>query len=161
MDSNSITVPFSIMNLRPTYILLSLAFSVASPVFAASISCAPTVAAQEDEAQWNFELPQAVKHALDAADRSLLSPFLASTVELQLPDCSGIFSKKQAEMILAKFLAGHRGLVYYPCREETIADATLTIGRFSNSNADFGVYVLTQSVNGSKQIKQFRIEEQK
>ena len=149
------------MNLRLTYLILLLALSAVSPLPATAALTPKQASPQDDGSQWSYQLPYAVKQALDGADRSLFSPFLAGMVELQLPDCSGIFSKKQAEMILAKFLSQHHGLTYSVCREEALADATLTIGRFAGQNVSFGVYLLTQSVNGSKQIKQFRIEEQK
>lgn len=64
-------------------------------------------------------------------------------------------------MILSKFMATHHGMSFSVNREESISDATITIGSFSDGDISFGVYVLSQPAAGIQQIKQLRIEEQK
>ena len=106
-------------------------------------------------------MPIAVKSAFDSGSQSPMAGYLGDSVEILLPDCSGIFSKRQAEMLLAKFLGTHREVVYSVDHEETLGDAVLSIGRLSGSGQDFRVCILLQQTGGVQQIKQLRIEEQK
>lgn len=142
-------------------LILTIFLQLAFPVGNVSATCAGNWSIQSDGGRWGYKVPYAVKLAFDGGDHSALSPCLASTVELQLPDCSGIFSKKQAEMILSKFMVAHPSMTYSVSREESVSGATLTIGKLSGNAASFGVYVLSQPTGGSQQIKQLRIEEQK
>lgn len=117
--------------------------------------------AQVGESQWPHSVPMAVKSALDSGDVSLLAGHLGGSVELQLPDYSGIFSKKQGEMILSKFLSLHRKMVYSVDHEEALGEATLTIGKLVGDDAAFSVYIILHPAGDSRLIKQLRIEEQK
>lgn len=117
--------------------------------------------AQDDGARWTYVVPMAVKSALDSGDVSLLASHLGGSVELQLPDYSGIFSKKQGEMILAKFLSLHRKMVYSVDHEEALGEATLSIGKLVGSGVTFSVYIILHPAGEIRQIKQLRIEEQK
>ncbi len=146
---------------RLIYLTIAALLLVAQPLTHATAAPLTMQSRQADTPNWPYEVPHAFKQALDAADHSLMSPYLANTVELRLPDCSGIFSKKQAEMILSKFMATHHGMSFSVNREESISDATITIGSFSDGDISFGVYVLSQPAAGIQQIKQLRIEEQK
>ncbi len=146
---------------RLVSLILALSLQLALPFQDASAACVGYLSFQSGGDGWPHKVPYAVKLALDGGDHSVISPCLANTVELQLPDCSGIFSKKQAEMILSKFMADHSSMTYSVSREESVSGATLTIGKLSGSAASFGVYVLSQPAAGSQQIKQLRIEEQK
>lgn len=103
----------------------------------------------------------AVKSAFDSGSQSPMASYLGGSVEILLPDCSGIFSKRQAEMLLAKFLGAHRGVVYTVDHEESLGDAILSIGRLAGQGHDFRVCILLQQTGDSQQIKQLRIEEQK
>lgn len=124
-------------------------------------------AAQQDdngagsEGEWAFVVPQPVKVALDGADAGSLSSFFGNSVDLQLPNVSGIFSKKQSEMIIGKFLNLHKGLMYSLEHEEAAGEATLAIGTLANNDEIFRVFILLQPVADSQQIKQLRIEAQK
>ncbi|MGN0010867.1 MAG: DUF4783 domain-containing protein, partial [Marinilabiliaceae bacterium] len=55
------------------------------------------------------ETAERMRLAFDAGDNSSICALVGSSVELQMPDASGIFSKKQAEMIIGKFLSLHPG----------------------------------------------------
>lgn len=116
---------------------------------------------QDEGGEWPYEVPIAVKSAFDSGSQSPMAGYLGDSVEILLPDCSGIFSKRQAEMLLAKFLGTHREVVYSVDHEETLGDAVLSIGRLSGSGQDFRVCILLQQTGGVQQIKQLRIEEQK
>lgn len=100
----------------------------------------------------------AVKQAFEAGDHTGISSLFGSSVELQLPNVSGIFSKKQSDMIVGQFLASHAGLVYELDHEEVADSSTLTLGRATKDGEAFRVCILFQQSAGTQQIKQLRIE---
>lgn len=135
----------------------------ASSVLALLILCVPISAfAQvnaEDEADVAASvLGQAVSRAFDSNDHTAISSLFGPSVEIQLPNVSGIFSRKQSDMIVGQFLAIHQGLTYELDHEEVADDATLTIGRATRQTEAFRVCILSQQANNFLQIKQLRIE---
>lgn len=121
--------------------------------------CAPVRSyGQENLSAGSATLVQEVKKALGSGDQSIMSRFFGPSVEVQLPNVSGIFSKKQSEMIVGQFLTAHPGLAYDLDHEEVADDATLTIGRASRESEVFRVCIISQQIGNSLQIKQLRIE---
>ncbi len=119
----------------------------------------PSVAQDVSSGEWSYVLPVSAKKAFDTNSSQLISPLLGSSVELRLPDCSGVYSKKQAEMLISSFLSTNQGYTYTVDHEETVGSSTLTIGLLSKDASVFRVSILTQpSEDGSLQIKQFKIE---
>lgn len=112
-------------------------------------------------AAWQFELPLQVKEAIEKGNSVSLANFFGITVDMQLPNCAGIFSKRQAEMILSKFLAAHEGLSLSVKSEKSTGDADLTIGSLSGNGETFVVYILHSRSGGATVIKQLRIEIQR
>lgn len=131
------------------------------------LSPTPTMAQKDstelksEAAQWLHVLPQNVAGAIGRGDVAGLSPSLGQSVELRMPNGSGVYSKKQAEMILADFFAAHRSKSYRIDREGSEGSATQTIGTLQTEKGTFRISLLSQQFKGSFQIKQFRIEEQK
>ncbi len=118
-------------------------------------------AQSDDAAGWEHSVPLSVKEAFDEADHGKLTAFFGSSVELQLPNVSGIFSRKQSEMILSKFLSLHPSLVFVVDHEEAVGESILSIGTLSNADESFRVSMLLQPEANTQQIKQLRIENQK
>lgn len=144
--------------LKPT-----ISASLASFVFALLLMCVPVSASAQVKAEGEVDvsasvLGQAVRKAFDSNDHSAISSLFGPSVELQLPNVSGIFSRKQSDMIVGQFLAIHQGLTYELDHEEVADDATLTIGRASRQFEAFRVCILSQQSNDFLQIKQLRIE---
>ena len=110
---------------------------------------------------WSYAMPISVKQAFDAGDHAPVAQFFSSTVELRLPNGNGIYSKKQAEMILGEYFAQHKGMVFSVDHEESVGVSTLTIGNLSLGAQKFRVYILSHLDAGAYSIKQFRIEELK
>ncbi len=110
---------------------------------------------------WKYELPFQVKDALEKGNSVSLSNFFGGSVDMQLPNCAGIFSKRQAEMILSKFLAAHDGLSLTVKSEKSTGDANLTIGSLAGNGESFVVYILHSTSEGVTLIKQLRIEIQR
>ncbi len=110
---------------------------------------------------WSYVLPLQVKEAIEKGNSVSLASYFGGTVDMQLPNCAGIFSKRQAEMILSKFLAAHDGLVLYVKSEKSTGDADLTIGSLVGDGESFVVYILHSHSGGVTLIKQLRIEIQR
>lgn len=144
-------------------LLIATAATAASLLLAPAQSWArPEAACAEPEVrQWPYELPRSVAKALGRGDVAGLSPSIGQSVELRLPNGSGVYSKKQAEMILSDFFSTHSSTSYSIDREEKDGLATLTIGLLQTSKGTLRLSILSQKNGGSFQIKQFRIEEQK
>lgn len=137
----------------------SLRAMLASLMGLALMLCAPVCSfGQESDAAGSAALVQGVKRAFDAGDHSSISSLFGTTVELQLPNVSGIFSRKQSEMIVGQFLSAHTGLAYELDHKEGTAEATMTIGRATRQGEAFRVCILSQQSGNSLQIIQFRIE---
>lgn len=112
-------------------------------------------------ASWQYELPLQVKDALEKGNSVSLANFFGGTVDMQLPNCAGIFSKRQAEMILSKFFAAHEGLSLSVNIEKSTGDADLTIGSLAGNGESFVIYILHSRSGGVTVIKQLRIEIQR
>ena len=123
--------------------------------------CVSASAQSDGAAEWGHTVPLPVKEAFDDADHNKLTAFFGGSVDLQLPNASGIFSRKQSEMILSKFLSLHPDLVFSVDHEEAAGELILSIGTLSSSDESFRVSMLLQPVANSQQIKQLRIENQK
>lgn len=137
--------------------------SFAPFVFATLFLCVPTLARAQEGAEAQADgvadvLGMAVRKAFDSSDHTAISSLFGSSVELQLPNVSGIFSRKQSDMIVGQFLSIHQGLTYELDHEEVADDATLTIGRATRQAEAFRVCILSQQTNDFLQIKQLRIE---
>lgn len=125
----------------------------------AALVAGPTMA--QEQSEWSYLMPEAVKSAMEKGQHSVMTPYLGASVELLLPNGSGIFGKKQAEMLIGDFLANHGGLTYKVDHEEKMGNSTMTIGVVENTDTRYRIYVLTQQVGDKQQIKQLKIEEHK
>lgn len=124
--------------------------------------CAPCGAGvcAQSAGGWSYSLPSEVCHALQSGDIVKLAGFLNNTVEVTVPDGSGIYSRKQAEMVLAGFFANVRQQAYAIDHEKSVGDSTLSIGSLTADNVVYRIYILTQMFNGECLIHQLRIEVQ-
>lgn len=149
------------------YVLLLGLFTISSVSALATtkVTVEEIVKAQVSEAEggetWPHGIPQAVKKAIDASQVSDMSHLLGASVELLLPNSSGIYSKKQAEMLIGEFLTSHPQLSYSVDHEECTGSNVLTIGMMRGADGNFRISVLTQKRGETQQIKQLKIEEQK
>lgn len=147
------------MQLRKTTLQVTFALMLSAVLFASapasSYAQEQTVAEQSGA---TVALDLALRRALTTGDHSAVSAFFGQSVELQLPTTSGIFSGRQADMILGQFLSYNNGLSYELDHEEMTDDAILTIGRAEGTDESFRICVLSQQSDNSLQIKQLRIE---
>ncbi|MBQ3635497.1 MAG: DUF4783 domain-containing protein [Bacteroidales bacterium] len=110
---------------------------------------------------WNYSLPVDVKHSIEKSDASKLSTLLAETVEISLPTGSGIYGRRQAEMVMADYLHQHRGVQMTVQREEKAEGSTRTISLLNDSKGQMTMTILFMQTGAVSQIKQIRIENRK
>lgn len=106
-------------------------------------------------------LQEAVQQAFTARLSTPLTPHFAGQVELRIPGRSGIFSKKQAEMILANFLREAGEGEYRFDHTERGDETSLTIASWTAATARYRVQLLTIGDGDTTRIKQLKIEETK
>lgn len=90
-----------------------------------------------------------------------LTPYFAGQVELRIPGKSGIFSRKQAEMIVASFLAETAGGIYLFDHEERSDDSAVSIASWKARGTQYRIQLLTTGEGDTTKIKQLKIEEVK
>ena len=97
--------------------------------------------------------------ALEQNDAKGLSEFFALKIDLNLPDAKGLYSKKQAALILADFFKKNEGLVYAVKHQGGAKSATkFDIGELKNDLLSYRTYILYQEKDGSLQIIELRFE---
>ena len=111
----------------------------------------------EDTLEWNYVLDSKVYEAMMHSDAAQLSTMLNATVEMTMPQgTSGVYSRKQAEVILDEFLSTTSNPVYTIEHERPNGNATLTILNLQTDKANYRIFILTQSAGTI--IRQIRIE---
>ncbi len=108
-----------------------------------------------------YLLPQDVKTAFEKSDMKHLSAYIAPTIEISLPTGSGIYGKRQAEMVLNEYLQMHKGMTMNITGEENVLQATKTNGKISHNGKTMFISILFQRNKNSIQIKQIRIDDKK
>lgn len=110
-----------------------------------------------ESAYWNYALPIEVYDAIAQNRPSDMQPWLNTSVEVIAPRSSGVFSSRQAQVVIDDIFSSLSIRSYEVECERTTGDQTLTIGTLVTSGAKYRVYILTNN----KRIQQIKIEEQK
>ena len=106
--------------------------------------------------EWSYALPQSIYKMLCSKNIQALSDKFNSAIEISLPQSSGLYSKKQGEMILSDFFASLGNIQVTIDHERSVGEATSTICTCKSGNKKYRIYILTQN----QSIQQLRIEEQ-
>ncbi|MBR6251649.1 MAG: DUF4783 domain-containing protein [Bacteroidales bacterium] len=109
---------------------------------------------------WSHKLPKKLFEAVERGDVVEIVSQCSNQVEMSLPSGSGIYSKKQAEVILSEFFASTGTFACSITNEKTIGAATRTIATLKSKTNQYRLYILRQSHGATAFIQQFRIEEQ-
>ncbi|MEQ8907569.1 MAG: DUF4783 domain-containing protein [Vicingaceae bacterium] len=96
---------------------------------------------------------------LDNGDAAKLSSFFSKKVDLKVPNSKGIYSKKQAELVMADFFDDNLALKYNVKHYGgSKAKAKFEIGELVNKEKKYRTYLLYQTNDSSLQIIELRIE---
>jgi hypothetical protein len=89
-----------------------------------------------------------------------LSKFFNDKVELTLPSKSGVYSKEQAQFIIADFFSNNRPVSFQINHEGTRDNSSYAIGSYVSSKEKFRFYFLTKNIDNKTVIIQIRIDKQ-
>ena len=113
----------------------------------------------DSEPQWSFKLSSVFWESLLKADIPQISSFFSASIEISLPSGSGLYSKKQAEVILSNFIKSNSISDAAIDHEKQMGNSILTIGSISIDNSQYRIYILSIPDNQGE-VQQLRIEEE-
>ncbi len=100
-----------------------------------------------------------VAAAIRTGDAHQVAGYFADNVDLKVLEQENIYSKAQAELILADFFVKH------PVKAFTIVhksvpknDSQFAIGTLETTNGKYRVHYLMKTITGKTSVTQFRIE---
>jgi len=98
---------------------------------------------------------QKINDAIQKADASLLSKYMANTIELSLPGNEGNFSKKQATILLQSFFKDNPPKNFKVKHKGTSNDDSVyCICEYETSTGIFRTYYLCSAQNGELKLFQ-------
>lgn len=109
---------------------------------------------------WTHKIPENIFRAVERCDAIEIVRQSANQIELTLPSGGGVYSKRQAEVILSRFFSRTGSCTCSIINEKTIGMSTNTIVSLKSRTSKYRLYILWQKEGGSDLIQQFRIEEQ-
>ena len=102
----------------------------------------------------SVEVPSEIVVALNIGDASQLSNYLNTNVELFIENKNDVFSKSQANQIVADFFRKNRVSSFILLHKGNKDAASFVIGTLKTATGNFRLYVLTRK----NEIQQLRIE---
>ena len=104
---------------------------------------------------------QEITSAIGSGNWKKIASYFDTSIELNLPDNEGLYSKAQAELILKDFFTKNTAKSYTAKHGGESKDgAHFTIGTLSTSNGNFRTYFFLKKEGDKKLIKEFRIEKE-
>ena len=101
-----------------------------------------------------------VVKATKSGNAQVLSVHFFNNIELVLPGKTGVFSKKQAEMIVKDFFGKNPPVDFRIIHEGRKENASYAIGNYSASTGNYRFTFLTKNTASKVLIHQLRIEKQ-
>lgn len=105
-------------------------------------------------------LPYSVLRATQEGDAVGLAESFNSNIELILPTKNGVFSKSQAEYVMADFFKEYPSASFTVIHQGKRESASFTIGKYTSANGVFRFTFLSKSSGGAALIHQLRIEKE-
>jgi len=94
-------------------------------------------------------------------DANGLAAYFNGSIEMNLPDQNGIYQKEQAIMLLKSFFASHPPQSFEVKHEGgSKRKSSFQIGKLKSKTSVFRTYLIYNSVDGTIQIIELRIEEE-
>lgn len=115
----------------------------------------------QDRNGWKYQLPKECWDAMLGGRTQEVAKYFASSVELSLPSGSGIYSSKQATVVLEEFLSKGTPKNAEVDNERQTGRSTMMIATAEIAGRAYRLYFLTQQEVDKCQIIKLRIEEEK
>jgi len=107
------------------------------------------------------EIPPQIFESLKIANIEQLSPFLSSSVELQILEKDDIYSKSQSTIIIKSFFDKITIKTFSILHQGGKEEAQYAICQIIDTNGKkYRIYFLVKEINKKTLIHQFRIEEE-
>ena len=142
------------------YLLLVFMVFINTRIGAQNQARNETITIDTISTHWSHKLPKKLFEAVERGDAIEIVKQCNSQIEMTLPTGSGIYSKKQAEVVLTEFFATTGSFACSITNEKTIGAATRTIATLKSKTNQYRLYILRQSHGAAAFIQQFRIEAQ-
>jgi len=104
---------------------------------------------------------KSIQEAIKNGDAKVLASYFYSTVELNLPDAKGSFSKSQAELLLKNFFNVHKPKDFSVIKEGTSSGekSKFAVGSYADTDGKkFRVYYLIKEISGNNYISVIKFE---
>ncbi len=134
----------------------SLVYSILFILFLAVGVVAITVKAQETT-DWQYQLLPSIHEAFEHEDWPTVATFFSTSVEMTTTTASGVYSNRQAQVVLSDFFANIAIDTLTLDIERTIGEMTLTIGTIHTQEKNYRLHLLMQ--NKEHIIQQLKIED--
>ncbi|MCQ2201500.1 MAG: DUF4783 domain-containing protein [Bacteroidales bacterium] len=115
----------------------------------------------QERSGWKYQLPKECWDAMLGGKTQDVAKYFASSVELSLPSGSGIYSSKQATVVLEEFLSKGTFKNADVDNERQTGNTTMMIATAEIAGRTYRLYILTQQEADKSQIIKLRIEEEK
>lgn len=105
-------------------------------------------------------IPEGVDSALNAGNAKELASHFNASIDLNIPNNEGVFSKAQAELILKTFFQKNKPKSYTEAHHGDSKNSTYySIGNLKTSTGAFRTYILYKKEKKEIVILELRIEE--
>ncbi len=106
-------------------------------------------------------VPDGVIEAIKTGNSKKLASYFNSSINLVILENSGVYTKKQSEIIIRDFFEENKPSGFQIIHEGEQLTSSFIIGRLkSYSGGIFRIYLLMQEFNGKTVITEFKIEEE-
>lgn len=105
-------------------------------------------------------IPREIVTSIQNGNASELSKFFNDKVELILPSKSGVYSKEQAQFIIADFFSNNRPNSFQINHEGKRDNSSYAIGSYVSSRDKYRFYFLTKNIDNKIVIIQIRVDKQ-
>lgn len=106
------------------------------------------------------QIPEQIVSSFKSGDSKKLAQYFNSNVELVVLENDNVYSKAQAQQIVAKFFSENNPENFTIMHDGGSEGARYAIGSLKTKNGNFRVYFLLKSNEGKDYIHQLRIEKQ-
>ncbi|MBN2636811.1 MAG: DUF4783 domain-containing protein [Prolixibacteraceae bacterium] len=110
--------------------------------------------------QIQAQIPEQIVSSFKSGDSKKLAQYFNSNVELVVLENDNVYSKAQAQQIVAKFFSTNTPENFTIMHDGGSEGARYAIGSLKTKNGSFRVYFLLKSNEGKDYIHQLRIEKQ-
>ena len=106
------------------------------------------------------KVPQAIFYAIENGDAKNLATYFNNNIDLIITDKSGIFNKKQAEILVKEFFDDNESTYFEVIEQKELLNSSFAICNFDSSSGEkYNVYIFVRKLSGKPMITKLKIVE--